>query len=263
MNNKPINYFKIGSFVITGIMLILMIVIFTGSKALFQKKIYVETYFNESVQGLSVGSQVKYLGINVGTVKEISVTSNIYDPKTDSAKNPATRYVYVLMTIKPKLLEIKDYKKLKQIINTWVNEGLRVQLKLQNVTGGIYLELNFADPDKNPALPIYWTPKNIYIPSTPSTLKYISNEALRIVDELKTINFQKLFDSMQQLATSAGDVTIKLNNLLANTDRQLIASVNNIHTTSTNLNALLEQTKDFPSYTLFGKLPPRLDPGKL
>jgi phospholipid/cholesterol/gamma-HCH transport system substrate-binding protein len=57
MSKKP-SYFKIGLFVIAGIFLIFAAVVVLGSGLLHQEKAYFETYFDESVSGLSVGSPV-------------------------------------------------------------------------------------------------------------------------------------------------------------------------------------------------------------
>ncbi len=38
-----------------------------------------ETYLNESVQGLEVGSKVRYRGVVVGEVRRIGFTYNIYE----------------------------------------------------------------------------------------------------------------------------------------------------------------------------------------
>ena len=53
-------------------------VVALGVGTIFQKKALVETYIDESVQGLDVGSPVKFRGVPVGKVETISLTSAEY-----------------------------------------------------------------------------------------------------------------------------------------------------------------------------------------
>ena len=63
------NYYKIGLFVVIAIVLTIGFVVVLGAGSLFQKTIIVETYINGSVQGLTVGSPVKFRGVPIGKVK--------------------------------------------------------------------------------------------------------------------------------------------------------------------------------------------------
>ncbi|MCC7430870.1 MCE family protein, partial [bacterium] len=53
-----------------------IIVILTGSKILEKRDTYFVRYSNVSIQGLEIGSQVKYNGIPIGRVENIAL-----DPK--------------------------------------------------------------------------------------------------------------------------------------------------------------------------------------
>jgi phospholipid/cholesterol/gamma-HCH transport system substrate-binding protein len=73
------NFFKIGLFVIFTCTLFMVGVVFWGAEAFNQEKYYAETYTDESVQGLTVGSQVFTRGVQIGEVAEIAFVSAIYD----------------------------------------------------------------------------------------------------------------------------------------------------------------------------------------
>ena len=47
----------------------------------FKEAALVETYIEESVQGLDIGSPMKFRGVLVGKVEEITLTSAVYDTK--------------------------------------------------------------------------------------------------------------------------------------------------------------------------------------
>jgi len=118
------------------------------------------------------------------------------------------------------------------------------------------VELDFLNPKTHPVLPVYWQPDNIYIPSATSTLTFFTDNAQYLLNELKKIDFKKMFDNMGQLINNANQVLYRTNNLFGRASPQAINIVDN-------LNALTEQAKVFPSHMLFGKPPPKLNPGKL
>ena len=72
--DTKINFFKIGLFVITLVISLLVIVFWLGKYG-FEKKKFDEysIYFQESVAGLNIGSSIKYKGFDVGSVSEIKL----------------------------------------------------------------------------------------------------------------------------------------------------------------------------------------------
>ena len=79
MNN--LSYFKIGLFVISATIIGVLGVVVLGVGTIFQKRTWVETYIDESVQGLDVGSPVKFRGVPVGKVEQITLTSVEYSTR--------------------------------------------------------------------------------------------------------------------------------------------------------------------------------------
>ncbi len=61
-----------------GILLAVVGALVIGGGSLFQKPIVVETVFDESVQGLDVGSPVKLRGVKIGTVSYIGLVGDNY-----------------------------------------------------------------------------------------------------------------------------------------------------------------------------------------
>src|SRR6185369_10194716 len=96
------NYFKLGLFVILALTSLVILLIVIGSGRAFQQKITIETYFNESVQGLDVGSKVKYRGVVIGEVTKITFTYVKY--QQDKPMSQRLRYVLVEAQLQPKLL---------------------------------------------------------------------------------------------------------------------------------------------------------------
>ena len=58
--SQKANYFKLGLFVIGALLSGVAVLLVIGSGRWFERKITIETYFNESVQGLDIGSKIKF-----------------------------------------------------------------------------------------------------------------------------------------------------------------------------------------------------------
>lgn len=192
------HYFKLGAFITSGVGLLAAALIILGSSALFEKTIPAETYFNESVQGLDIGSPVKYRGVSIGRVGHIGFVFNKYD--TDDVAN---RLVLVEMELYDDLFVPGTKGRVRQVMNEVVEQGLRVRLTTKGLTGVAFLEMNFYDPRKNPVLEVPWRPKSIYIPSAPSTMSRIEeavSSISNVMNSLRDVDFAELADTVSEIA---------------------------------------------------------------
>ncbi len=201
--SQKANYFKLGLFVIGAIAAGIVVLVIIGSGRWFQKRIVIETYFNESVQGLDVGSKLKVRGVAIGEVTRIGFTYNRY--QLDRPMADRARYVMVEAQIEPRLLggragagDLTDPQSAAQE----VERGLRVRLAPQGITGTSYLEIDYFDPPP-PLLQIDWTPDNIYIPSTRSTVTALVNAATEIVDRLHKLDIEGTLSNLNKLMVTA------------------------------------------------------------
>lgn len=256
MTIRETNYYKIGSFVILGIAILVVAILFFASGKIFQKTIYAETYFNESVQGLSVGSAVKYRGLQIGYVKDIEFVNQIYNGNKFNKQSNYSRLIYVRLAITSSLLTETPAKELEQTIKKDVAEGLRIKLALQGLTGSAYIELDFVNPKTNSPLDLFWTPRDFYIPSTPSTLTAVGENVSVILEKLKQADLQRLFFNVEQLTSATNRTMNKVSNLIEKNQQQVTAIANNLRVVS-------EQAREYPSSVFFGKAPPKLDPSHL
>lgn len=259
------NYYNIGLFVLIGMILIVLGLVTFGSGKLFQRTVKVETYFDESVQGISLGSPVKYRGMQIGDVTKIAFVSEIYKPAqgvTDVRKD--SRYIYVLVKItSPFFTELSD-SELKTLLGKNVAKGLRFKLTAQGLTGMNYLELNFIDnPNLSPPLAISWQPKYFYIPSSVSTLTQFTESVQEVFNELKEVDFKKLFTNTSRLVLSIHDFSEHADSFVNRINSPLEITVQNLKSMSDNLQSLTERIKNYPAQTFFGSPPPPLDPGRL
>ena len=122
-----------------------MLPLILGSGQLFQSKITMETYLNASVQGLELGSKVRYRGVVVGEVRRIGFTYNTYEQ--DQPMAARLRYVMVEATILPRLIGGRaggDITRL-ETARVEIDRGLRIRLLPQGITETSYSK-QYVDP---------------------------------------------------------------------------------------------------------------------
>ncbi len=202
--SQQANYFKLGLFVIGAVAAGVVVLLIIGSGRWFVQKVTVETYFNESVQGLDIGSKMKYRGVVIGEVTAIGFTYNVY--QSDLPMTKRARYVMVEAQLEPRLIGGRSASggdlATRGNAALEVERGLRVRLAPQGITGTNYLEVDYVDPP--PAvLPIEWTPTNIYIPSTPSTVTAFVNAAQEIIDRLHHLDVEGTVNNLNTLLVTA------------------------------------------------------------
>lgn len=193
------NYFKLGMFILSGTAILILALIALGIGSASKDKLLVETYFKDSVQGIDVGSPVKFLGVKVGTIEQISFA---FDRYRDIESTPL-RYVMVVFALDPDMSfgDAND-DSVAPLINAEVNRGLRIKVAPQGLTGTAYLEMTYVDPAKNPPLPVDWKPYYFYIPSVPGAFTRLQ-EALQTFSEtmekIRGAGIEKTVDKLNAL----------------------------------------------------------------
>jgi phospholipid/cholesterol/gamma-HCH transport system substrate-binding protein/paraquat-inducible protein B len=197
------SYFKIGVFVISAVAIGIAGVIALGIGTIFQKKSLVETYIEESVQGLDIGSPVKFRGVQIGTVEQITLTSVEYPTRR--------RYVLVRAGLDPAMLESPLADVPGAGWRAEIERGLRVRLAPQGFTGVAYLEADYLDPARYPPLVIDWEPAYPYIPSARSTITRITESVDRILRNVESVDIQRLTETMEKSLATISQFTAGAN----------------------------------------------------
>jgi len=190
---KNPGYFVIGIFVISAVAIATVATVVLGVGALFQDKIIIETYFEESVQGLDIGSPIKFRGVQVGKVDKITFVGQVYPTEK--------RYILVRVALNAKYLISqfkKDAKMMRKQLNKAIKQGMRIRISYQGITGAAYLETDYFDPKQSVPLEISWKPEYFYIPSVPSTITRFSDIMERIMVRLERIDIDAISDSLER-----------------------------------------------------------------
>jgi phospholipid/cholesterol/gamma-HCH transport system substrate-binding protein len=170
-----VNHWKVGAFVVLGFVLSLVTILVLGARSLHKNSVSYVTYFDESVQGVEIGSPVKFRGVTVGTVSAIDIA-------------PDKRHVKITSDLALADLDdlgLKVGKGKDQKIN--VPPDLRMQLASQGITGVKFLQIDFFRIADNP-LPVlpFPVPQN-YIPAAVSTMKNLEDAIVHAVDRLPEV----------------------------------------------------------------------------
>ncbi len=171
----PTNHFKLGLFVILAIAATITTAIALGAQSMRKDTVKYHTYFNESVQGLDVGSPVKFRGVTIGFVSAIEIA-------------PDQRHVDVVAE-----LDTEDIKRMgltdgnsngQSKARFHVPPDLRAQLGSQGITGVKFISIDFFDPKTNPPPQLPFDVPEQYIPAAPSMMKNLEDTVTKAMDKL-------------------------------------------------------------------------------
>src|SRR3970282_2065964 len=223
--SRKANYFKIGAFVIIGFAIAVIGIVVFGAGKFFRHKIMIETYLNQSVQGLNVGAPLKYQGVQVGNVTEIGFAFNYYP----------TPYTYVVVRAEIQQELVGERKSLGRIpteeervsrIKELIEQGFRLQLYSQGITGVAFLNMVHLDPKRFPPLKIDWI--------------------------LHSKEIQQTLTNLSQTLENINTTSRKVSRFTSSERHELDRIIEDIRVTTENLRELTDTAKRYPSWFLFG-----------
>ncbi len=189
------HYFRVGVFVLAGIVVSVATVVFVGGGRLFDRPVVIETVFEESVQGLDVGAPVKLRGVRLGSVRWIGFVGDEYQLAPVDSRD--RNRVLVRMEIVERGPETRE-ERLRRI-DYMVERGLRLRLTPLGITGVSFIEADFLDAERFPEPPISWQPREVYVPSAPSTISQITSAAERLMTRIDALDVEGLLTNLDEL----------------------------------------------------------------
>jgi len=199
MEQKAI-YFRVGVVVLAGLAMIAGLVLWVGADAFRSGGRTFETYFSESVQGLEVGASVRFRGVPVGRVTEISMALAEYP--VPEAERVLGDEAFTLVVVRFEVFTERFVQRPEEEVARLVQGGLRVRMSGQGLTGVLYLEADFLDSRRFPPIAVPWQPRHPVIPSAPSTLTQFTSAAERLVARLEQARLPELIESANALITT-------------------------------------------------------------
>lgn len=181
--SKKVSKTAIGAFVVGAIALMVALIVVAGSGKFFTKAIPCVFYFSGSVQGLNVGSPIKFKGVQIGEVTDIKMT---LDQNTMDVEIPVYANIY------PEKFILKKGQKYRDNLGPAIDAGLRAQLMMQSlITGQLYISLDLYPDAGAPefhgdgALP--------EIPTVPTVIEQLGAM-------IKEINFKEIVETLDRTA---------------------------------------------------------------
>jgi len=193
------HYARVGAFVFGGILLAVIGALVIGGGSIFQKPIVVETVFDESVQGLDVGSPVKLRGVKIGTVSYIGLVGDNYVLDDTTAAAEEANRVLVRMNIDQRGEVERSHEERIQNIKELAEKGLRLRITPLGITGTAFIQADYVEPDAKPPMTLSFTPEYLYVPSAPSTISQLSSAAERVMTRINKLDVEGLLTNFDTL----------------------------------------------------------------
>jgi len=214
--SAPTNQWKLGLFVVVTLFLGLAAAIYLGAQSFKKDMVSYKSYFDESVQGLEVGSPLKFRGVTIGYISGIDVA-------------PDRRHVEVTFSIEVDTLAQMGLRT-AQNRRVRMPKDLRAQIAAAGITGVKFIQIDYLS-NAPPKLP-FKVPSN-YVPAAPSTMKNIEDAVLKTVNQIPDI------------ATHVRELVTTLNNFVREIDAQRLArgageTLANVNLTLTELRTVIK-----------------------
>lgn len=216
------NRWKLGLFVIVGFGVAFAALLLFGARSWSKETVEFVSFFDESVQGLEIGSPVKFRGVTVGRVSAIDIAENL-------------RHVQVTSE-----LSVEQVGRLNLGTHSRGRGGIvmhpdmRVQLAQAGITGVKFILIDFFDSKTNPVVPLPFKPPPNYIPTAASTMKNLEDSVVKTANRFPEIaddaaramlQIRSVAEQLEQgrLPERAGETLTSANATLADLSAQLKA----------------------------------------
>ena len=205
-----------------------------------------ETYIEESAQGLSSGSAVRFRGVPVGTVESIGFVWGTYAPPPTEEGLQQGRYTRSVFTVRREFLpEGQDGS---PTVADLVEKGLRVNVRSQGITGLRYLDLDVvSEAARNRLLPVSWTPDLDYIPAAPSIGKTFSALLEKAASQLSDVDFAVAASNLASLVSNANASAISMRTTFDEEAPVFDRTMHSLRHATTALDELATRLRDDPS----------------
>jgi paraquat-inducible protein B len=201
--SKKVSPTLIGAFVVGALALLVIAVIAFGSGQLFRKTQQFILYFNGSINGLRIGAAVKIKGVEIGSVKDIRLETEL---GSQVHKIPVIIEIDLKKVIRRGVTREEAMD--PNTISEFVKQGLRGQLQTESlVTGVLYVGLDWF-----PETPLRFVqpPGRHFqyeeIPTVPTELEQAQDALVRVVKKLDDIDFKRLIDSLTKTSDGVGQL---------------------------------------------------------
>lgn len=247
--SKPVNPAIIGGFTVGALVLMVMaLLLFGAGKQFNSSTLSFVVFFDSSLNGLAVGAPVKMQGVQIGSVKEISL---LFDQKRNKLFKPVVIEIQrgSLSRSGDTVLDLdQSDEQRKANLDKMVEIGFRARLEMQSLlTGLLYVDLD-VHPDKPPVLTGLDYKGLLELPGVPTTTDELKNTAEEFAKKLRAM-------PLDQIVADFADSLKEIKSLLASDELKksqiaLANSLQGLEKTTLILNKNLEPLLKHTSSTV-------------
>lgn len=251
-SDNQASYAKIGFAVMFGIALILGALVYLGGVRDVRDEFSVETYFENGVSGLSVGSAVELRGIKVGEVSDVNFVAAEY-PKCSRRDGQC---IWVKMALSRKHFGIGDGGDVDVKVREFVERGLHATVSSSAITGLSRIALDFKTGvvDRR----ISWTPHTVVIPPAPSIMESAANSADRILSQIDRIDIVAAWTNVLETLQAAQGALSGMDALLQSEHGRISEILENTREATSSLRDWADRLRTNPSRLIWAHDPEEL-----
>ena len=196
----------VGMFILGALLLFVVLFLSFGGSNIFSRPARFTVYFEESVSGLEPGAPIKFYGVRIGRVAAINNVSFDSNSRRALVQTICELNRNVLTDPTGATIDLTKQEELRGMID----RGLRAKLQFTGITGLLFVELVFVEPEKYPfgrspggnSLPV--------IPAIPSPIAEVQQSIIEIVANIKQVDFAALSKDLRVLLATANQKVIEL-----------------------------------------------------
>jgi paraquat-inducible protein B len=194
----------IGAFIAAALVVTVGLVAFFGSASLFSRSARFVLFFDQSINGLNLGSAVKFRGVPVGAVERIMIRFEGQDP--ESSAIPVVIRVDQSRLEKDLGLPPEVFE--REVLTRAIDRGLAAQLNLESfITGQLFVELSYVGENANLfRVALEGDPEILQIPTITSSMDQITADAAKLVADARDVDLKRLNDNVNQALENLAEV---------------------------------------------------------
>lgn len=241
------SYAKVGLTVVLGVAAVVGTLIYFGGAGRDKCVFMGETYYDDPVSGLSVGSEVNFRGVKVGEVREISFIGGHYEDVAEADMQK----IYIRMAFDSKLAKLDASEDPEELMRSLVSRGLRATVTASGVTGLSRIELNMPKGgEPRPVPPISWRPELVCIPPAPSMLQSFSDSATQVMNKIKQMDFSSAWSNIAAVAESFSEISQNMSGLVESQKAGIDSILLSVDQAARSLKEFADSVRENPSLLL-------------
>ena len=194
----------VGVFVLGAVALVLAAIVLLSSGNWFEPRHRFAVFFPGSVRGLNKGAPVTFRGVRVGEVKDVTAFL--------TGRNDTPIQIEVVLEVRTNVVEAAEGQSRPlssvtsdQLAKALIDLGVRARMLSQSMlTGQKYIDLDFLP--KTPARFANMTRQYPELPTTPTSMDKLSDQAETVVAKLAELPLDQMLEDVRKALESLREV---------------------------------------------------------